>query len=292
MSDQSLSQYVTLSQLNELAVLRISNREASAKLALQGAHLIEFARQQQPNCLFVSSQERYQHGKAIRGGIPVCWPWFGKHADNPAAPAHGFARTAEWQYEIVADTAERTDIKLWLDTDGNDANFPFRAHVELLVSIGQTLILSLSTINRDDKAFLISQALHSYYPCQAIDQVRIHGLHGAFYNDSRSGTNAYFPSNFQFDREIDWIVLEPGKPVGFSGLGQASMKLTRIGSRSLVVWNPWIEKSQQLSQFHPEEYRRMFCVETANVSEDSRLIKPGKSHVMMMELTLDDTVVQ
>jgi glucose-6-phosphate 1-epimerase len=284
MSEQFLSPSVTLSQINELEVLRINNCQATATLALQGAHLIEFTPHNKKNCLFVSSAEGYQQGKAIRGGIPVCWPWFGPHPENETAPAHGFARTSLWQYEIISDQDERTDIKLWLETDGENVDFPYQARVELLVSIGDTLVLSLTTQNNSQTPFRISQALHSYYPCQDINEVKLHGLHGVFYNDTLTGENAYFPSDFQFDREIDWVVLEQGKPVGFSGLGQADMRLNRMGSRSLVIWNPWIEKSKTLSQFHPEEYKRMFCVETANVSEDARLVKPGQSHVLMMEL--------
>ncbi|MEJ2044331.1 MAG: D-hexose-6-phosphate mutarotase [Reinekea sp.] len=292
MTEQFISTHVTLSTLNELDVLRISNQSATATVALQGAHLIEFTPSGGNNCLFVSSAEHFETGKAIRGGIPICWPWFGDHPSNESAPAHGFARTSLWQYEVITDSDRRTDLKFWLETTGSNEHFPCQARAELLISVGETLVMSLTTMNQGNVPFLLSQALHSYFPCQEISEVQLHGLQGAFYNNKLNGENANFPSDFRFDREIDWLLLEPGKPVGFTGLGQPNLKLTRMGSRSLVVWNPWIEKAKTLSQFHPEEYRRMFCVETTNVSEDSRLVKPGQSHVMMMELSWETSVIQ
>lgn len=286
MTETALSTHVTLGDIYELAVLRIQNASASASIALQGAHLFEYAPNGQNNIFFVSQAEKFVNGSAIRGGVPVCWPWFGPHAKNSAAPAHGFARNSQWQYQINSDSEERTDITLWLETDASDANFPFNARVELFISIGQTLVMSLTTQNLGDDAFLISQALHSYFRCNDIADVQIHGLKGACYQDKVSKENAYIPTQFRFNREIDWVVQEPGEAVGITGLGNHKIKLTRLGSRSLVLWNPWVDKAKTLSHFHPEEYQNMVCVETANVSEDSRLVKANESHVMLMELTV------
>lgn len=284
MKEPYLSQHVTLDQLNELDVLRIQNDSASASIALQGAHLFEYTPSGRENLLFVSKAETFEAGQAIRGGIPVCWPWFGPHATESNVPAHGFVRDQIWQYDIVSDTSERTDIKLWFDTNGSEAGFVRKARVELLASIGKTLAVSLTTVNLDEQPIHLSQALHTYFRCENIDDVRLHGISGACYQDKLSGENKYVPSQFRFNQETDWIIQEAGEPIGLSGLGGNSIKMTRFGSRSLVVWNPWIEKSKNLSHFLSEEYRSMFCVETANVSEDSRLIKPNQSHVMVMEL--------
>lgn len=284
MTDQFLSTHITMSTLNELQVLRIHNSRASATIALQGAHLIEYTPHQGDNLLFVSDAETYQQGQAIRGGVPICWPWFGPHRSDPDAPAHGFVRTREWNHEIVTDTEERTDIRFVQITEGLDQGFPYKARVELLISIGQTLVMSLSTENLDQEPFLVSQALHSYFRCDDIADVRLHGLTGACYNDKVSGANAYIPSQFEFNRETDWVVQDSGQPIIISEDGKPRMKLTRIGSRSVVIWNPWQEKASQLSHFFEPEYRKMFCVETANALEDSRLVKPGRSHVLVMEL--------
>lgn len=289
MTEQLISTHVTLSQLNELDVLRIQNQQANASIALQGAHIFEYAAVNGRNLLFTSQVEPFSKGKPIRGGIPICWPWFGPHEKESEAPAHGFVRNQLWQYEVVSDSEDRTDIKFWLETDGSDIGFHHKARVELLASIGRTLVVSLTTINLDENPFLISQALHTYFNCDDIEQVRLHGLHGVCYFDKVTDENQYFPSDFTFNQETDWVLREQGNPVGISGTGGQTLKLSRIGSQSLVVWNPWIEKSKHLSQFMPDEYQRMFCVETANASEDSRLIKPNQSHVMLMELSEIET---
>jgi glucose-6-phosphate 1-epimerase len=292
MTDTVLTPNITLSKANELDVLRIVNQSACATIALQGAHIFEYTPTGQQNVLFVSEAERFETGKAIRGGIPVCWPWFGAHTSDNGAPAHGFVRTAIWQYEVVLDTDSRTDIRFWQETMGNELGFPHKARVELLVSVGETLIVSLTTQNKSEEPFLISQALHTYFKCDEISQVQLHGITGACYQDKLTLENKYIPTEFRFDKEIDWVVQDQGQPVGFTGIGTQAIKLTRMGSRSLVIWNPWVEKSKSLSHFHPEDYKKMFCVETTNTSEDSRLVKPRDNHVMVMEISataLDET---
>lgn len=289
MTDQFISTHITLSHLNELPVLRIHNAQANGTIALQGAQLIEYTPVNGENLLFISQAETFCQGEAIRGGVPICWPWFGPHRSEPDAPAHGFVRTQEWSYEIVADKPDRTDIRLYLITDGNDTGFPYQARVELLISIGASLVMSLKTDNLDERPILISQAMHTYFKCDDIADVRVHGLKGACYNDKVTGKNGYIPSEFSIDRETDWIVQESGQPIGISESGKPRVKMTRIGSRSVVLWNPWTEKSRTLSHFQDDDYRRMICVETTNATEDSRLIKPRRSHIMIMELSAGET---
>ncbi len=284
MTDTVLSSHVTLSRINQLDVLRIQNNQASATVALQGAHLIEYTPADGDNLLFVSKAETFEQNKAIRGGIPICWPWFGPHTQNTAAPAHGFVREALWDYEVIEDQAERTDIRFTFLTKGTEVGFEYKAKAELLISIGKTLVMSLTTMNLDNKPFSVSQALHSYFNCEDITKVKLHGLTGACYFDKISEQNAYVPTEFQFDREIDWVVRDQGEPIALTGLGQAPFQLNRLGSGSVIVWNPWIEKAKTLSHFLADEYQSMFCVETANASEDARLIKANDKHALVMEL--------
>ncbi|MBL7005273.1 MAG: D-hexose-6-phosphate mutarotase [Gammaproteobacteria bacterium] len=285
MTENFLSSHLTLDKINQLDVLRIQNKAASAVIAVQGAHIFEFTPTEGHNLLFVSEAENFETGKAIRGGIPICWPWFGAHKEVKEATAHGFVRNQPWQYKLVHDSENRTDIKFWFETSGTDVGFEHQARVELLVSIGDTLQVSLTTHNLDTHPFIISQALHSYFNCQNISDVRIFGIEGFRYLDSVTQKSNCVPNDFSFDREIDWIVIDQGQAIELSGLAQPSIRLSRSGSRSLVIWNPWIEKSKTLSQFHKFDYKKMFCLETTNISEDSRLVKPNASHLMKMELT-------
>lgn len=284
MTETLISTHVTASQVNELPALRIHNKVASSTISIQGAQVIEYALVDKPNLFFVSQAEPYAIGKAIRGGVPICWPWFGPHASEKEAPAHGLVRAELWQYEVVSDTEQRTELRFWYETSGEDIGFSFKARAELLVSVGETLVMSLTTHNLGSEPFQLSQALHSYFKCDDVADVKIMGLHGQPYIDKVTKVKAYFPSTFQFNREIDWIVHDRGTPLALTGLGDYAIGMKRIGSGSVVVWNPWVDKAKTLSQFQPEEYQKMFCVEASNASEDTRLVKAGGEHVLIMEL--------
>ncbi|MFT4675867.1 MAG: glucose-6-phosphate 1-epimerase [Reinekea sp.] len=288
MTEHFLSARISLSYINQLPVLRINNDRASATISVQGAQVLEFTPAGGDNLLFVAQGESFNQGEAIRGGIPICWPWFGAHPELADAPTHGLAREVDWQYKVVADSDNRTDLLFWLDLDGRHPAFPYPARAELLVSIGSSLVVSLTTLNLGPQPFQLSQALHTYFACQDQERVRIQGLADRRYLDKLTGKNGSFPRAFSFDREIDWVVADVGQALLFSGLGQKAIHMTRLGSRSVVLWNPGREKSKTLSHFLPDEYRGMFCVEASNALEDCRLIKANSNHVLVMELTAVD----
>lgn len=286
MTDSYLSDHITLSEINELPVLRIHNKLASATVVIQGAHIIEYTPAEDKNLFFVSEAEPFKKGEAIRGGIPVCWPWFGSHATDENAPDHGLARETDWEYTIISDTETRSEIRFTLKTDGTNSHFPFKTQAELFVSVGASLVVSLTTFNLSDLPFQLSQALHSYFQCDDVEDVYLFGLSGNHYFDKTRQASGEFPKEFQFDQEIDWVIQDKGGAIVCRGLGDDvnPVRITRMGSRSVVVWNPWQNKAKKLSHFHKPEYQRMFCIEAANAMEDSRLIKPGDSHVIVMEL--------
>ncbi|MBU2862348.1 D-hexose-6-phosphate mutarotase [Reinekea forsetii] len=284
MTPLQISKTVQHDQYNELDCLRINNSAASATIFLQGAHITEYSKTQSNNLLFVSKAEPFKAKEAIRGGIPICWPWFGPHSTQSNAPAHGFARTRIWQYSLVHESDHRTDIMFKLETDGHDIGFPYKATAELLISVGETLAMSLTTTNLGDEPFAISQAMHSYFACEDIASVKVTGLTGEQVLDTRNGASKPFPRDFSFHKETDWTVLDKGQPILLSGTGRPAIQMNRLGSRSVVVWNPWLEKASTLSHFQPQDYQSMFCVETTNAGDDARLIKPKQAHALAMEI--------
>ena len=289
MTPTALSSTVSLDQFQDLKCLRIQNDSACATIFLQGAHLTEYSPIGQTNLLFVSEQETFSVNEPIRGGVPICWPWFGSHPTEASAPFHGLVRTCEWQYEIIRESQQRTDILLSIETNGEDFGFPYLAKAELLISIGQSLVMSLTTTNLGDSPFALSQALHTYFPCPDVEQVTLTGLAGRQTLNKLTNTSMEFPKNFSFDQEVDWIVMDEGQPLLLTGAVKQPIQLTRLGSRSVVVWNPWQDKAKTLSNFHPDEFKKMFCIETANAADDARLLKPKQTHAMAMEIaTLDD----
>lgn len=269
--------------------VRVVNECATAELYLQGAHLTSFRPHGQDDLLWVSDAETFQSGQAIRGGIPVCWPWFGPHPDGAPFPSHGLVRTALWNWEVVRDDAEISQLRLWLETSGTDPGFAHRARAELLVTVAASLTVRLSTTNLGDRPFTLSQALHSYLPIASPDSVRLTGLTGYPYLDKLTGTRQPWPESFAVDQEIDRIVLDEGQPVMLDEPGKVRRIIRREGSRSLVVWNPWIAKSRTLSNFQDDDYQSMLCLEAANAADDSRQLLPGEQHQLTTELGLTTT---
>lgn len=278
----SVSVETTPSGLKRLA---IGNQAATATLYLQGAHLTTYRPRNQPDLLWVSDAEDYQPGKAIRGGIPICWPWFGAHPELAGAPSHGLARTAEWDHEIVREAAMQTDIRLSFATDGSEPGFPYRARVELDVSVGSSLRLRMTTYNEDDSTLPLSEALHSYFPVRNMDELTVTGLAGHEYHDKLSGERARWPRVFRVDQEIDRVLIDQGGVIRLKQTEGPNIEIERQGSRSLVVWNPWIEKSRTLSNFNDTDYQNMICLESANVLDDARTLAPGSSHCLATQIS-------
>lgn len=285
-----MSTTLTETQLESgLVRLSIENQAARAELYTQGAHLTAYQPSGQPPLLWVSSAETYQPGRAIRGGIPICWPWFGDHPNEPNAPAHGLARTRVWDWQLLAESDRRTDLRLWLETDASDPGFPYQARAELLVSVGDSLILALTTHNLSHQPFQLSQALHSYLPISDLRKAAIAGLDGQFYHDKLTGQSATWPTGLRFEREVDRIVLDRGEPIRLNRGDGHITRIKRQGSRSIVVWNPWIDKSKTLSNFNANDYQQMLCLEAANAAEDARLLKAGHSHTLICEISSEQS---
>ena len=270
-----------------LTRLTVRNQAATAVVYTQGAHVTSFVPQGGRDLLWVSDDEDYQAGKAIRGGVPVCWPWFGAHPTQTDAPAHGLVRDREWSWELELDEPARTRLRFRYGTTGDQPAFPYRAQVDMIVEVGATLTQRLVTHNLDNRALTVSQALHTYLPVHALASVEVTGLAGSPYLDKLTGDRANWPDGFRFDREIDRIVVDNDRPIRLTDGPDRAILLERTGSRSLIVWNPWIEKSHRLSNFRDDDYTRMVCLETANVDRDARTVEPGGQYELSLTLRDD-----
>lgn len=166
-------------------LIEVNNRYASAVISIYGGHLLSFRpHSTDKDMIFLSDEAIFKHGKAIRGGIPICWPWFGDNTENMGHPAHGFARTSLWQVGGTASYPQGTEIRLCLrDTKATRELWPYAFELELKVLIGETLQLSLHSRNTGDKPFTITQALHTYLNVDHIENVLINGLDGLQYFD-------------------------------------------------------------------------------------------------------------
>jgi len=266
-----------------MAVLEVENELGSARIALQGAQLLSWTPRGQEPVVWLSPQAQLVAGKSARGGVPVCWPWFGPHPDGGALPSHGFARTAPWEVVATASAADGgTELSLrLLRSEADTALWPHSTPLELWMRIGRELAMELRTRNIGTSPVTIGQALHTYFAVSDIRQVRILGLDGCDYLDKVAGgrqrqSGAVVCSGetdrIYLDTEADCIIEDPGY--------RRSIRIAKSGSRSTVVWNPWIDKAAKLGDLGEDGYLRMLCVESSNAADDRVTLPPGGVHAL------------
>ncbi len=302
-SSGSTPAQVSLEQRDELPVLRISNRHATAAIALQGAQILEYTPRGARPVIWLSAQAEYKRGQGQRGGIPVCWPWFGAIERNPAAvracmrgdklPAHGLVRARDWTIRSIREQNDGTEIIFNFITDDLfqqllQQPWPHAAELELQVTIGSSLRLKLTTCNLGAQALALTQALHTYFAISAIDNVHLTGFENARYVDTLDAWREHKQNGaIRFNGETDRIYLDVPHMVQLRDSGwNRTIHLHAINSASAVVWNPWIEKSKCLSQFPRDAWRDMVCIETANVLDDMIELAPHAPHTLTLEISV------
>jgi glucose-6-phosphate 1-epimerase len=276
-----------------LPFMEIQNSHGKALVSLYGAQVLSF----QPvgascDVLFVSELAQFRTGQAIRGGVPVCWPWFGPDPEGKGRPSHGLARTRTWTVlETGATAAGATQVSLALtDTAESRALWPHAFALRLDITIGATLRLALTTRNTGTAPFTLSQALHSYFSVGDIAKATVEGLDGCRYVDKASGAGAAMKHQrgpMAFGAEVDRVYLNPpASMVLVDGAGQRKIRITAQGSRSAVVWNPGAEIAAGMADLDNEGYRRFVCVETTNAGEDLVMVEPGGAYCITAGIEL------
>ena len=264
-------------------VARLTHGQNQVIVALQGAQVLSWLHQGR-EMLWLSPAARLGTGKAVRGGIPVCWPWFGPHPGDAAKPAHGFVRTREWDVGTTDCATARTQLRLSLATAPEDLNlWPHQAAVELTVRLDTGLSLALTTCNTGESAVAMTQALHTYFTVDDIATVLIEGLDGRTYIDKLDrGSRKVQAGAIGFDREVDRIYVgETGDVTLVDAVARWRLRIRSHCSRSTVVWNPWFEKTARLGDMGSNDaYRRMVCIETANAGDDVVTVAPGARHML------------
>jgi glucose-6-phosphate 1-epimerase len=278
-------------QPNGFVVATVSNAHASATIAMQGAHLMSFQPAGQQPLIWMSPQARLEAGKSIRGGVPVCWPWFGPHQSEKGFPAHGFARTVPWrlnQVELLPHGETRLEFELE-QSAATRSQWPHPCSVRHIITVGRELRHELVTTNLGEAPLVIGQALHTYFQLGDLRQVTVEGLQGCDYLDK---VNAFArvtqEGPVRFSGEVDRIYLDTPLQCEIRDPLLARRIVIRAeGSRSTVVWTPWSEKGEQMGDLGPEGYLRMVCVETANAAEDTVTIAPGAQHGMVASYAIE-----
>ncbi|HTA68431.1 MAG TPA: D-hexose-6-phosphate mutarotase [Bryobacteraceae bacterium] len=261
----------------------ISTPAAEADLYLQGAHVTQWTPRGQRPVLFVSPKSLFEPGKAIRGGVPVIFPWFGARGDGRPGPAHGFARNSEWVIEgTKLRNAGRVEITLALAPNDVTRGFGYSAfHLRFRVTVGSDLEMELETRNDAKEPLTCEEALHTYLAVADIRQVSVSGLEGTAYIDKTDGFKRKKLGNepLRITKETDQVHLSTKSTcVVHDPVWNRRIIVEKNGSDSTVVWNPWIDKTKGMSDMAPDDWKGMICVETANAADNAIHLPPGASH--------------
>lgn len=258
---------------------RIDNGLAVAVVSTYAGQVLSFRPAgEEKDLLFVSEAAHHSPGKAIKGGIPVCWPWFG---GDPRG-AHGFVRNRQWQ---VLETRGLDDgaTRITLGMGSNEATreiWPHDFELRLQVTVGRSLEIALISRNSNDHALGLGQALHTYFSLGDIARARVMGLEDKRYIDKVDGGREKIQHGaVHIDGEVDRIYLDvDGDLVIRDPAWDRRIRIAASGSRSAVVWNPWVEKAASMGDFQDDEYQGMLCVETANAGPDEVTLEPGDEY--------------
>lgn len=295
--NMTVADCLALVQRDELVCLQIRHPRASALIALQGAQVLEYTPTGARPVLWLSETATFRRGQSVRGGIPVCWPWFGDLRRNPvavqraigldAAPAHGWVRNQPWLLETVDANDTGVNILLRYPTPMG-LPVPWAADVELTlhVHVGQELVLQLDATLHGDQPVTISQALHSYFAVSHIEQVCVPSLQQVRYIDTlRDWQPCQDEEPLRFRGETDRIYQNIPATLILEDRGwQRSIHIHSSDVRGAVVWNPWIEKARRLSDFAEDAWQRMLCIESARVLENCVVLTPGQTQRMTVRI--------
>jgi len=271
----------------DIIVVEIQNQHASAKISLQGAHILSWVPTSEEEVIWLSKDATFAKGKSVRGGVPICWPWFGAHATEESFPAHGFARTVNWQVtktEALDDGATSIYFstqainehkKMWLaDTS-----------VEYQITVGKKLEMELITHNNGTSPVIIGQALHTYFNVGDVNKVLLHGLDDTVYFDKLEGfANKHQHGPVVIDKEVDRIYLNTSNDCVIEDkVFKRNIIIIKCGSNSTVVWNPWQETADKMGDLGKKGYTKMLCVESCNAADDVVTIEVGKAHHLWVQ---------
>ena len=285
-------------QPGELPLAQVTLPTCAATIYLQGAHLVHWQPTGQAPALFLSSRSDVAPGKAIRGGVPICFPWFGPRGEGKPGPSHGFARIQPWTLSAAAllpgheptlhltFTLTPTELSRSLGFD----HFLVAYEIILGMDAGRTLTLRLSVANSGTQPIHFEEALHSYFEIADVHQVELTGLESASFIDKVDDfkTKQLPPTPFKIIKRTDSVFPGATGPVTIHDPGnRRTITNTKAGSATTVVWNPWSELAATLPDLAPDEWLRYVCAETANTGANAITLAPNQTHTMQTEITLN-----
>lgn len=266
----------------ELDYVMVSNKHADATICLYGAHLVNYNPARNMEILWMSPESEFENGKAIRGGVPVCFPWFGLHNTDENLPQHGFARILNWEVistETLANGGNQIVLQL-CSSDETKKYWPHDFCAEMIFTIGAKLELSLKITNPSEVEWDYTCALHSYFSVSAIQNISVEGLEKTRYQNQLDGGDYIQETpllvidkpttHHYYDTLSDCLIHDP--------VFGRRIRIEKEGSKNSTVWNPWVETCAQMGDMPDNAYETFVCVETVNKINDEIRLAPGESH--------------
>jgi glucose-6-phosphate 1-epimerase len=267
------------SRHQQLETLLIDTELARCEISLFGAHVLSFVPKADGRDLLWCSPARLGDGRPVRGGVPVCWPWFAKQGVPDTAPQHGFVRTMPWTAESVVGEADGS-VKVTLSVRSAFAGWPPECEPQLTVTVGSTLTIALDTFNHSSETVTLTQALHSYFRVGHVGGISIDGLQGLRYLDKIAGfAESVQQGPWRFDGSCDRIYLDAGASHAIHDpVLDRTIRIGSEGSATTVVWNPGAEGIRAFADIPPADWFQYVCVEAANCGPlDEVTLPPGQS---------------
>ena len=270
-----------------LPLVQIKTPWSTAEIYLNGAHVTHFQKNSEPPLIFMSAKSYFAPGKAIRGGVPICFPWFG---NRDGEPSHGFARSTAWQL-VKTSVAKNGAATLTFALPQIPSRTAWKdLRTEFVVTVAETLTMELITTNDScGETLAIENCLHTYFQVGDIGAVSVHGLEGAAYLNFAEGDNGVprpaesFPIRINRETNRTYCGTTATVEVRDENL-KRTIRVEKSGSQSTVVWNPWT--TQKLpDDFDPAEHQHMICVESGNVKQNKISLAPGKATALNVMLS-------
>ena len=274
-----------------LAKVHVTSAHATGDMYLHGAHVTSWNPRGAEETLFVSSQSQWKAGRAIRGGVPICFPWFGDKADDREAPAHGFVRTKAWQLESIVQTADAVTVTMFTESDDSTKKWwPFDFRLVHRAKFGSELSLELVLTNSGARSLRFEEALHTYLRLGHIEKMRLQGLNTVHYFDKTDSNREKIQDGaIVIVSETDRIYLNTHHEVEVEDdTLHRRLRVAKKNSLTTVIWNPWVQKARAMSDLGDAEWMQMVCVETSNVSAFAVDLSPGLQHKMTAIISVED----
>jgi D-hexose-6-phosphate mutarotase len=263
---------------------------ATATISLQGGHVVSWrSKDQVEPVLWVSKLAQFKPGKAIRGGVPICWPWFGAHQRDAKLPGHGYARISPWEVTSVnLLDGGATEINLSLpDKDLSRAHGPDGVRLSIHITVGETLKMALTTSNQSDREIVLTEGLQTYFQISDIAKISVLGLEGSKFNNLvDENKSKQLAGPIVFEGELGRIYENNKATCVIDDVPLNRRIIEKSGSDSTAVWNPWAPKAATMDDMSRDVWREMDCVESANALGNVVTVKAYENHTLAVNYSV------